>query len=968
MPTDTRMPTDLPRGIDRQSILHALRVLRSRKNIEQLATNPLSKLAIVDARRRAQAFPADAAGYGKALRDVLHEAIQSLQPDEGPNDPKALSWRPYQLLYGYYLQAKEKHVLCDECAIEEVTLNHGLTEARELLAVKLGGMEQRHSSTDRAGALHQLRAPATDFVGRRAEVELLVNTLRQAATGDAIGAVAGIRGLGGTGKSELAYVVSQRLVDDFPDAQIVVELHGAGTAPLSPQRALATVIRAFDRETPLSDEVQELQALYRSQLSGKHVLILADDARDARQVRSLLPPAGCAVLITSREHFSLPGMTSINLGALPEPEAETLLLGICDHIAAAAPRLAQLCGRLPLALRVSASLLANNPMLTVERYLDELADERTRLARLRHPDDPDLDVEASLTLSYEALDAALQTVWCQLSVFPASFDWPAILAVVELPGSPADPGKEPPNTDHSGLEAAISALYRHSLLEYDRATDRYSIHDLARVFAAARLADAEPVRLRHARYYAQVAARVGALSGAGGEHALDGLVLFDRDRSQIDAAWEWALSRAGNDARAIDELLMDYAVTTINIGELRYDNRSQRIPRLEAGVTAARKLGHRDVEGKLLNQLGWAYANVGNLQGALDCHTQGLALMEQIDNQHGKGEVLESLGWTFSTLGDVDRAIAYYRQSLAIRSEIQDRLGQAYTLANLGWAYQSVGDVRRAIRYHEQSLAIMREVGNRQGEGFAAGNLGSAHCTLGNVRQAIHLFEQSLAIAQAMVNRKSEGFALANLGWAYHSLGDVRRAIRYHEQSLAIMREVGNRQGEAYELRNLADASCSVGELEQALEFCKQAREIAQELNDRQTLARTFNTLGRIYHHLGQSDQAIACCEQALSIVQQISDRRTQAEILHTMGVIHAALPPMDRAIACLEEAIAVAQEVGDRSTQALACWDLGLLLEQQGDLERAAELMQVRVDFDQAIDHMDKQQHEFQLEYIRRR
>src|SRR6185436_5656408 len=136
-------------------------------------------------------------------------------------------------------------------------------------------------------------------------------------------------------------------------------------------------------------------------LHDQKVLILADDARDAAQVRPLIPPLGCALLITSRVRLTLPGMTRVHLDQLDEQEAVALLRRICDRVQEAeAQAIAQACGYLPLALRISASILRNNPALPVVIYLRRLADERQRLSQLRDPDDAGLDVEAALAVSY----------------------------------------------------------------------------------------------------------------------------------------------------------------------------------------------------------------------------------------------------------------------------------------------------------------------------------------------------------------------------------------------------------------------------------------------------------------------------------------------------------------------------------------------------------------------------------------
>jgi hypothetical protein len=137
---------------------------------------------------------------------------------------------------------------------------------------------------------------------------------------------------------------------------------------------------------------------------------------------------------------------------------------------------------LPLALRVSASLLTNDDTLPVEHYLERLADERTRLAQLRDPDDPELDVEASLQLSYNALDRAAQSTLCQLSVFLTSFTLAAATAVVKVAGD---------------IDALVGRLRRRNLLEWDASTSRYSLHDLVRVLAMTQLGDQKALQQRY---------------------------------------------------------------------------------------------------------------------------------------------------------------------------------------------------------------------------------------------------------------------------------------------------------------------------------------------------------------------------------------------------------------------------------------------------------------------------------------
>ena len=324
---------------------------------------------------------------------------------------------------------------------------------------------------------HQLRAPVGDFVGRVAEMAALAEALRSASGGGSA-AIAGVQGMGGVGKTELAYAAAYQVRHTFPDAQIVVALRGAGSAPLTPEQVLQTVIRAFTPEAILPDDLRALEALYRAQLHTKRALILADDARDAAQVRPLLPPAGCALLVTSRVRFTLPAMVTLHLDQLAAPEAQALLRRICQRLTdGEAADLARACGYLPLALRVSGSLLQASAALAARDYLARLADERQRLAALRDPDDPQLDVEASLALSYAQLDVRTQAVFRQLGALTADF-------TAELAQKVVAP-------DGEDVTITMHQLLRHNLVLYDAERGRWRLHELVRDMARRRLEAAE---------------------------------------------------------------------------------------------------------------------------------------------------------------------------------------------------------------------------------------------------------------------------------------------------------------------------------------------------------------------------------------------------------------------------------------------------------------------------------------------
>ena len=299
---------------------------------------------------------------------------------------------------------------------------------------------------------HQIPAPPPDFTGRESE---LAGLLEAQASGACI---SGLRGLGGVGKSALAFKLAAALAERYPDGQLFIDMRGTSDPALSPAQAMAQVIRVWHPEERLPEDEAELSKLYRSLLHGKRVLLLLDNARDRAQVEPLLLHPGCFVLVTTRWRFALPGVKTLDLEALRLDEAVQLLLAIEPRLNGAAGRLAELCGCVPLALRVSASALAESPSLPVAEFLQKFEQARVQLSGM----------DASLRMSYDLLDPARQAALCRLSVFPAPFDRPAAAAVWEL--------------DEPIAQPALDTLVNASLLEWDAATG-FRLHDLVRAFA-----------------------------------------------------------------------------------------------------------------------------------------------------------------------------------------------------------------------------------------------------------------------------------------------------------------------------------------------------------------------------------------------------------------------------------------------------------------------------------------------------
>jgi tetratricopeptide (TPR) repeat protein len=618
--------------------------------------------------------------------------------------------------------------------------------------------------------LHQLRAPVGDFVGREKEIADLTAALR----GGASAAITGISGMGGIGKTELAFYVAERLRDTYSDAQLVVDMRGTDNPTRDPADALAYCIRAFlGPEQPLPDDLQELTRIYRNTLDGKRALILLDNASDGAQSRPLMPPAGSALLVTSRETITLPGLKRVTLEQLSPTDARELLTGIASRVPDnRADRICFLCGYLPLAIRAAGSLLDVTADLAPETYAEQLQDERRRLERIG-AEGVDLGVEASFGLSYTRLTPDDARVFRQLAVFPASFDARAEETICEDPG-------------HKHL----SELLRRNLVRYNADTQRYSLHDLARVFADSRMNDDEghATRMSHAEHYLTVLLECNSFYEKGGDAIKSGLTLFDVERRNIEAGQSWACRHSSEDEAAAG-LCNDYPNAGVYVLNLRQHPR-EFISWLEAALAVTRQFKNRPAEGANSCNLGVAYRNLGEMRRAIEFHEQYLDIAREIGDRRAEGNALGNLGNVYVDLAETRRAVELYEQQLTIVREIGDRRSEGNALCGLGNTCIDLGETCHAVELYEQYLAIACEIGDRRGEGTALGNLGNAYDNLGETRRAVEFYEQQLAIAREIGDRHSEGRALFNTGAMLNKLGDGARAIAHVEAALEIYEQI----------------------------------------------------------------------------------------------------------------------------------------------------------------------------------
>jgi DNA-binding SARP family transcriptional activator/tetratricopeptide (TPR) repeat protein len=349
----------------------------------------------------------------------------------------------------------------------------------------------------------QLPAAPGHFTGRERELDRLAVIAGGAGAQAGTVVISAIDGMAGIGKTALAVHAAHRLAGRFPDGQLFLDLHGytQGYPPRTASGALEWLLQALGVPPEgIPADGEQAAALYRQRLAGTRTLIVLDNAAHEAQVRPLLPGGGsCLVLVTSRRRLkALDDAQLVSLDLLSPPAAVALLRAVAGpgRIPAGDPlagEVAGLCGYLPLALRIAASLLRHRPAWSVEHLAGQLRDQDQRVSALS---DGERELPAVFDLSYASLQAPHRRLWRLLGLIPGpDLDAYAAAALAE-----ADPAHA------AGL---LEDLVDHNLLAAC-APGRYRLHDLLRAHART-LAAADPALEREAavdrllHYYAHTA-------------------------------------------------------------------------------------------------------------------------------------------------------------------------------------------------------------------------------------------------------------------------------------------------------------------------------------------------------------------------------------------------------------------------------------------------------------------------------
>lgn len=712
---------------------------------------------------------------------------------------------------------------------------------------------------------HNLPAPHDQFFGRVAVQQEIGERLDQPWC-----RLVTLVGQGGVGKTRLATTVAHRRLHHYPDGVWLVELAAIDRDDADLAEAIAVEI-ATTLDLRLSGSATPVEQLL-SHLQHKALLLVLDNFEHLLEggvqlVIELLQRCDkVQLLVTSREALRIRAEWTVVLTGLGYPTTDTdatptdavdlfvarRAQGRGDNLSTAdlvlTRQICRLVEGLPLALELAAALAHHTPLSMLATELRDGFDALT--TSLRDVPDRHRSLQIVFAMSWRMLPPALQTRLARLTVFRGGF---TAAAAQEIAAADSH---------------QLAALVAKSLLTHDPAPQRYTLHPVVRVYAAAELADTDPIVQNHAHYYLTLlAGQRAALQKDAPQHAVAAL---EPELENVRLAWQTGLAgrRADLLTAALTSLSIVYQLrglaheaeatmqssvhtatawgtdgiglaTRAGLERARFQNRLGRcraaIETVAAALRHAQSCGDRWAEGMGHVLWGESLWRLGEYEVAQTKLAHALAIAHATGDDSGSTLLV---GWCHHHLGIIDDIQSRYAAAL-------DHLHQACTawrtidnvqllsnsLNSIGLVYYHQGDWPAAQQAMEEALRLCNQLDNRHLQSILLNNLSMVATEQGDYLGAHHYLQLGLTLATTSGNLTSQGEIYSNLGKNYALLGKTELAVKSLEEGVQISESIGNRALLATAMRYLAEATSKQGDATRAGSLYRQALAIARQDN-----------------------------------------------------------------------------------------------------------------------------------------
>jgi glycosyltransferase involved in cell wall biosynthesis/tetratricopeptide (TPR) repeat protein/transcriptional regulator with XRE-family HTH domain len=620
------------------------------------------------------------------------------------------------------------------------------------------------------------------FFGRDDELALLADFLGSEAPPN----VCLLHGLGGAGKTALAIRAARAAAARFPDGAFLLDLQGfrEGLQPLTVGETLERMLKMLGVPGRVPQALDKRIELYRQVIAGRRVLLILDDAVDFRQVQYLLPSNQASATIVTCRHAipALDDCLDVEVRGLSAEAAVDLFFDVAQvratepALLARAGRIVSLSSTLPLAVRIAGAKLRSNRARTMEQVERRLSDERSRLAEL---DDGDRSMAAVFASTVATLEPGQLRLSRLLAYHPGvHFDaWTA----AALTGA-----------HMVDAEAQLDALALAGMVE-THSVGVYQMHDLLRQYLRHDVEAEQPQDFVPAfrRLFCSY-----LMSAAAADH------LIDRRRHRIDLV-------VGPDDGSVREFAdKDAAVEWLHRESASFQDLMAMMVELD------------------LNDLCWQFCYY--LRGYLfakkpwqiwiGSFRTGLAAAERLGDRAAEAQMLNGLGLALNEYGDLDTAAAYLERARTAFGDVSDTYGEYNVVGTYCWLQYYRGAYESAIELANEARAFYTNSGSLRNAMIALDCIGRAQLELGRLPDACNSLEVTLAnYIELSVPELDIAQVLCRLGRAYQGMTELAKAKQFYRRAImAAQTDTSGRREEADSLKGLGDVAHLEGDYQEA--------------------------------------------------------------------------------------------------------------------------------------------------------
>ncbi|MFF3721906.1 tetratricopeptide repeat protein [Streptomyces erythrochromogenes] len=792
-----------------------------------------------------------------------------------------------------------------------------------------------HQYAPAPSALDALQALPPEFTGRDEDLAPLLDLL--APDSGTERPVAVVAGMGGVGKTTLAHAVGHEVLKrGWFTGVLLVDLRGYDPQPAQPEQSLDALLRRLGVQPEhIPPTGADREVFYRSHLAergrkGERLLVIADNASSAAQVKPLLPPAPHAMIATSRR--ALPGIGRPRTLHQLQPEDAVALLELAlreadpedrrvEEDREAAELVATACGCLPLALQIVAALLVQDPDQPLAERAERLAAGNGRLDGIN---DGERDLRAVFGQTFDSL-------------LPQQQDLFRMLSLNAGPDISTSAAAALTHHNETAIDNQLGQLAAAHLITRGSTRGRWQMHDLLRDYALEQTQEHLKGNRTARRKYDQARQRLTGYYVKWAESArlhidLSSQLKPSSEFEGREEALRWVdeesatlIATAHDLAPSIESARLCFALSEyLQYRELRDD----ALVVSALSLDSIRSLKDHRNEPSAWGNLGYALLALHRYDEALSAHTTARGLFEQLGDTPGLANAWDNIGNVLEALHRYGEALEAHNTARRLYEKVSDIRGLAIAWNNTGDALRELHRYEEALAAHATGRDFFEQVGDTGGRAVAWNNTGATLRGLHRSEEALAAHATARDLYEVVGDIRGQASAWDNTGITLRGLHRSEEALTAHATARDLYEVVGDTRGRAVAWNNTGTTLQGMHRPEEALAAHGTARDLYEQTGFTRGQAVAWDNAATTLHGMHRYEEALAAHTTARDLYEVVGDTRGQAISWNNTSTTLRGLHRYDEALSAHATARSLSEETGDVKGLAIAWNNTGITLQ----------------------------------------